>query len=179
MMRPRDRRGVLGVLASPEVAFYALVVFLGGIVVAPLGHLIGHRDDHRHGPAGVIAQPDDDLVCAPVHEEPSRARRAFTHGWERQREARAHAAAHDHCGMLADRAADAPKPTDSNTPPHKSTNHGAGALQHFGVSLLTSVAIDFVAIERIDVAVRAPASLPEVSVARRHRTPGSARAPPA
>lgn len=160
-------------MRDPELGFAALVVFLGGMVVAPLGHLIGHRDDHRHGPTGVIEHADACSVEV-EHDEPSRARRAFTHAWERERETRDHAAEHARCDGHA--SSDAPQPPSA---PRKPTDHGAGALQHFGISLLATVDIDFIARERIVAAIISAPDAPHVRVARRHHAPGSARAPPA
>lgn len=185
-------------LREPELGRVGLLVFVVGTVVAPLAHLIGHRDDHRHGPGGItehIGDGDDD-DCAhaqPEQEPPSRAHRAFMHPSElaeRDREdhaAREHAAAHARCDSGSETGPDAtdqasgpvpnsPMPTAPRKAP---APHGDGALEHFGVALLASVQLYFLPRERAPlIPLSVQPILADVPTERWQLRSCSPRAPP-
>lgn len=45
----RQRSPLATIRTTPEVILWALAIFVSGVVVLPLVHLVGHRADHVHG----------------------------------------------------------------------------------------------------------------------------------
>ncbi len=102
------------------IAFHVLVAFVGGFLLLPCLHNLGHRDDHQHGPDGFSVRWDPGGGAAHV---------------EAHRRGRAHAHTQVHPGT----AAQPPRP--GLAPPEDAAgglSHGHGSAAHFGVAALAA-----------------------------------------
>lgn len=170
-------------LRDASMAVLALVVFVGGMVVAPVTHLVGHHNDHQHGPAGPILGHATPMPTCAARDGFARVRvqRAFRHAADLAPDSDTQCAAQDaepqghaHHGATH-RDHDAPLAPDAPTSAH----HGDGALQHFGVALLASALVLTVPFLPVPTAHEATFAAPSEGTIRVLYSPESARAPPA
>lgn len=154
-LRPTAGVGLLRRLrAGDGLARLALASFLWGMLLAPALHLVNHRDDHHHGPGGLVHDHGDG--------------RAHRHGPTDDE-----GGDHPPAGLSFD--ADSRQERSPATPPGP---HGAGDPLHFGMAWLDGAgpALSFASHPAPDLPLPSP---PGIGRLRRERGSVLARGPPA
>jgi hypothetical protein len=131
------------------------VIFVFGVVVAPLAHSLGHRNDHVHTANGIIAELDDD------DDDDD-------HDHELGDDDQHHAEEHEHGHA------------DHDHGPHQAPDphHGEGSPQHLGV--VVSVPTPFILpAAGTKLEWFHPLALESADPGERRFGPIQARAPPA
>jgi hypothetical protein len=150
-----------------------LLVFVLGLVIAPVLHNVGHDGHHSHGLAGAISN-------ALAHPHSHSDHRALLHHHGHGRTAvHDHGHGHAHPAGTREHTHEHGDPRDHDERDHgPDPDHGRGSLEHFGAAVL--IPLVFVA-PRVSSTLEPPAlTVPSSArVERQGLDPIQPRAPPA
>jgi hypothetical protein len=181
--RHRGRIARTRIVRGRVAAILGLLVFIYGMVMGPLVHLVGHRDDHDHVPGG----PREDFGRA---REPPLHQRAHRHGGHPHRHEHGH---HAQAAQEERAAAGDFHPDDDDDDPEgpndvgegrrhhhhspRDPEHGRGSLEHFGAATTAAPLFVFA-----PLSARVPDARPQdpesAIVERYELAPLQPRAPP-
>jgi len=149
-----------------SLGLLGLVILTLGVLVAPLSHSVGHRNDHSHGEQrGPILGPD----ALREHED---ADEVSGHGHDND-----HDHDHDHDSSRKEGSPAGGEHHDEGPRPAPDPHHGEGSLEHFRAAVLLP-ALFIVPIAFVRLEALGSISLESVRVTRRLLGPNQPRAPP-